>query len=73
MYDEATSFRLQELRAKVRANTATTEELRESLILLRNGRLTATNRPDATKKRPADRTAKPKPSVSGMLGELAGL
>lgn len=74
MYDDQTRFRLAELRQKSLNNTATPEELREGLLILRNGRLTATNRASLNPaKKPADRTAKPKPNVGGLLGELAGL
>jgi hypothetical protein len=72
MYDQDTQFRLAALRQKVLAGTASIDEMRESLVILRQGRLTHTVR-KAAQGKTSDRTAKPAPSVGAMLGELAGL
>lgn len=57
MFDQETSDKIAILRQKVLARTATLDEMKESILYLRQGRLTATVRP---KKEPGE--AKPKSS-----------
>lgn len=64
-------FRLAELRAKQMAGTITTDELKEGLALLRQGRVAA--QLTSTKSRTTSAKAKAPINSDDLLGELGAL
>lgn len=66
--------RLTVLRAKSRANTITMEEIRESITLMREGRIAAAATSSTSKAKKATTAAKKLPINSDdLLSELGGL
>lgn len=66
MYSPETQSRLQQLRHKALAGTATAEEFQQAIELMRQGRQAASTNSAAGKKR----SAKPKPSADDLFSEL---
>lgn len=73
MYDQATQQRLAELRAKTLNNTVTQEELKEAIILMRNGRVQAAATSAKSKATRSTAAAKKNINSDDLLSELDGL